>query len=215
MNADAGLSRDAVRTTLILAAAQAVIGSAGPICFSLGALAGDYLLGPDKSLATAPVTAFNVGVAVGAIPAAAIIRALGQRNGFMSGTVITGLGGALAALALFRSGFWLFAAGLLMIGIGSAFVQQFRFAAADNAPPAFKARAISWVLAGGVVTAILGPQIAIFTRETLAPVVFAGSFAAIIGVAIVGGIILSFLRVRDGSTHGGGVAGDAPARPLR
>lgn len=215
MNADAGLSRDAVRTTLILAAAQAVIGSAGPICFSLGALAGDYLLGPDKSLATAPVTAFNVGVAVGAIPAAVIIRALGQRNGFMSGTVITGLGGALAALALFRSGFWLFAAGLLMIGIGSAFVQQFRFAAADNAPPAFKARAISWVLAGGVVTAILGPQIAIFTRETLAPVMFAGSFAAIIGVAIVGGIILSFLRVRDGSAHGGGVAADAPARPLR
>jgi MFS family permease len=215
MSADAGLSRDAVRTTLILAAAQAVIGSAGPICFSLGALAGDYLLGPDKSLATAPVTAFNVGVAIGAIPAAAIIRALGQRNGFMSGTIVTGLGGAIAVLALFRSGFWLFAAGLLMIGVGSAFVQQFRFAAADNAPVAFKARAISWVLAGGIVTAVLGPQIAIFTREMLAPVMFAGSFVAIIGVAVVGAAILSFLRVHRETAHGGPVASDAPVRPLR
>ena len=91
-----------------------------------------------------------------------------------------------------------------MIGIGGAFVQQFRFAAADNAPPEFKARAISFVLAGGVFTAILGPQIVIFTRELFAPVMFAGSFAAIIVLAAVGAVILSFLRMpAQGDGQGG------------
>ncbi|RVD67819.1 MFS transporter, partial [Mesorhizobium sp. M4A.F.Ca.ET.029.04.2.1] len=83
----AGAGREARRTALLLAAAQAIIGSAAPIAISLGALAGQYLLGLDKSLATAPVTGFNIGVALGALPAAAIIRQLGQRGGFMTGTV--------------------------------------------------------------------------------------------------------------------------------
>ena len=161
----------------------------------MGGLAGHYLLGTDKSLATAPITGFNVGVALGALPAAAIIRRLGQRDGFMTGTIVTALGGLVATLALFHPSFWLFAFGLLVIGIGGAFVQQFRFAAADNAPPEFKARAISFVLAGGIVTAILGPQIVIFTRELFAPVMFAGSFASILVLAAVGAVILSFLRI--------------------
>lgn len=61
--------RDARRTALILAASQAIIGSAAPIAISMGALAGQYLLGADKSLATAPITGFNIGVALGALPA--------------------------------------------------------------------------------------------------------------------------------------------------
>ena len=187
--------REARRTALILAASQAIIGSAAPISISLGALAGVYLLDADKTLATAPVTGFNVGVALGAIPAAAIIRRLGQRVGFMSGTAVTALGGLVATLGLFQTSFWLFAVGLMIVGTGGAFVQQFRFAAADNAPAEFKARAISFVLAGGVFTAIIGPQTVIFTRELLAPVMFAGSFLAIIGLAAIGALILSFLRV--------------------
>ncbi|MGX7872441.1 MFS transporter [Mesorhizobium sp. ORM6] len=191
--AEAG--REGRRTALLLAAAQAIVGSAAPIAISLGALAGQYLLGPDKSLATAPVTGFNLGVALGALPAAAIIRRLGNRGGFMTGTVITALGGLISTLALYQTSFWLFAFGLAVIGAGGAFVQQFRFAAADNAPPEFKARAISFVLAGGIVTAILGPQIVIHTRELLAPVMFAGSFASILPLAAVGALVLSFLRV--------------------
>ncbi len=206
--------REARRTALILAASQAIIGSAAPIAISLGGLAGFYLLGDDKSLATAPVTGFNVGVALGAIPAATIIRTLGQRKGFMTGTLVTALGGLVATLALFQSSFWLFVAALLVIGVGGAFVQQFRFAAADNAPPAFKARAISFVLAGGVVTAVLGPQIVIFTRELLAPVRFAGAFASILALSAAGAALLSFLpaKRRADGPHG---RADAPARPLR
>ncbi|RUZ43172.1 MFS transporter, partial [Mesorhizobium sp. M7A.F.Ca.CA.004.05.2.1] len=110
--------REARRTALILAASQAIIGSAAPIAISVGALAGQYLLGPDKSLATAPVTGFNIGVALGALPAAAIIRSMGQRGGFMTGTIVTALGGLVATLALFQGSFWLFAFGLLTIGVG-------------------------------------------------------------------------------------------------
>ncbi|PBB67916.1 MFS transporter [Mesorhizobium sp. WSM4312] len=205
--------REARRTALILAASQAIIGSAAPIAISMGALAGQYLLGADKSLATAPITGFNIGVALGALPAAAIIRHLGQRGGFMTGTVVTALGGLIATLALFHGSFWLFAFALLVIGIGGAFVQQFRFAAADNAPPQFKARAISFVLAGGIVTAILGPQIVIFTRELFAPVMFAGSFASILPLAAVGAMILSFLRLPAKAASKVDVSG-GDARPL-
>ena len=206
-------AREARRTALILAASQAIIGSAAPIAISMGALAGQYLLGPDKSLATAPITGFNIGVALGALPAAAIIRGMGQRGGFMTGTIVTALGGLVATAALFHGSFWLFAFGLLVIGVGGAFVQQFRFAAADNAPPEFKARAISFVLAGGIVTAILGPQIVIFTRESFAPVMFAGSFAAILPLAAAGAIILSFLRL-PAKASGRVEIADSDARPL-
>ncbi|PTE12187.1 MFS transporter [Mesorhizobium helmanticense] len=209
----AGAGKEARRTAFILAASQAIIGSAAPIAISLGALAGHHLLDADKSLATAPVTGFNVGVALGSLPAAAIIRWLGQRNGFMTGTIVTALGGLIATLALFNPSFWLFAFGLLVIGVGGAFVQQFRFAAADNAPPEFKARAISFVLAGGIVTAILGPQIVIFTRESFAPVMFAGSFASILMLAAVGAVILSFLRIPARAVGKVEIA-DGDARPL-
>ncbi|MCA0012818.1 MFS transporter [Mesorhizobium sp. B292B1B] len=207
-------AREARRTALILAASQAIIGSAAPIAISMGALAGQYLLGPDKSLATAPITGFNLGVALGALPAAAIIRAMGQRGGFMTGTIVTALGGLVATLALFHGSFWLFAFGLTVIGVGGAFVQQFRFAAADNAPPQFKARAISFVLAGGIITAILGPQIVIFTRELFAPVMFAGSFASILVLAAVGAAILSLLRLPPRATAGGTEIAGSDARPL-
>ncbi|MGD9914368.1 MAG: MFS transporter [Rhizobiaceae bacterium] len=204
---------EARRTALIFAGAQAIVGSAAPIAISVGGLAGYYLLDADKSLATAPVTGFNVGVALGALPAAAIIRALGQRMGFMAGTIVTAAGGVVATLALIGGMFWPFALGLLVVGIGGAFVQQFRFAAADNAPPEFKARAISFVLAGGIVTAIVGPQIVIFTSDLITGAPFAGSFASILVLAAVGAALLSLLRVKDKSANAGATAGE-PARPL-
>lgn len=184
---------EARRIAIVLSGAQAVLGSAGPICFALGALAGHFMLDTDKSLATAPLTGYSVGLAVGALPAAAIIRRFGHRDGFLGGAGVSALGGLIATIALFQMSFWLFAFGLSVIGIGNAFVQQFRFAAADNAPPEFKARAISLVLAGGIVTAVLGPQAVIYTHDLLAPVPFAGSFVAIVVLAVLGGAILFFL----------------------
>ncbi len=187
--------RQSRKAALILAAGQAIVGSAAPISIAMGGLAGFYLLGADKSLATAPVTGFNLGTALGALPAALLMQAVGRRNGFLAGTGITALGGAIAALALFEHQFWLLIIGLLLVGNGNAFVQQYRFAATDGAPSRFRPKAISWVLSGGVVAAVLGPQTVIHTRELFAPVSFAGAFVAVIGLAALGAIVLSFLRL--------------------
>ncbi|MEM6464322.1 MAG: MFS transporter [Pseudomonadota bacterium] len=201
------------RNAVVLAAANAFIGACAPVTIALGAIVGDYLLYEDKSLATAPVTGFTVGVAIGALPAAWLMRLIGRRYGFMSGAVVTGIGGLIAATALFRLDFWLFVTGLAIIGIGGAFVQQFRFAAADNAPNSFKGQAISWVLVGGIFAAIIGPQTVIFTSDLFEPVLFAGAFASIAGLAAIGFVILSFLRVHENTVlleH----EEEEPARPL-
>ena len=201
------------RNAFILAAASAFLSACAPIAISLGGIVGDYLLDEDKSLATAPVTGFNIGVAIGALPAAWLMRLVGRRYGFMGGAVISGIGGLVAAAALFQSHFWLFAVGLAIIGVGGAFVQQFRFAATDNAPESFKAQAISWVLVGGIFAAIIGPQTVIFARDFFAPVQFAGAYAAVIGLSLIGLVILSFLRIHENTIlleH----ESEAPARPL-
>ena len=205
--------RTARHNAIVLFGAQAVVGAGQPIVLSMGGLAGAYLLGADKSLATAPITAFTLGTAFSAIPAAMLMRRVGRRNGFIAGAGVTALGGLIAALALFQNQFWLFALGLMIIGGGSAFLQQYRFAAADGAPSDFKPKAISWVMMGGILAAVIGPQLVIHTRDLFEPVMFAGSFASIIGLALVGGTILAFLRpteLKSGST--GEVK--QPARPL-
>ncbi|QKV18337.1 MFS transporter [Oricola thermophila] len=204
------------RTALTLAVAQSVVGAAAPISISLGGLAGQYLLvvnDADPSFATAPVTGFNVGVALGALPAALLMRMLGRRVGFMSGAMVTALGGAIAAIALFQLNFWLFATGLLVIGMGGSFVQQYRFAAADNAPPRFRPRAISWVLGGGVFAAVIGPQAVVWTRDLFDPVQYAGAFVALIGLGLLGVGILSTLNVGRDKVGENAVSGPPP-RPL-
>lgn len=208
--ADLGFAK---RTTLTIAASQAIVGAAAPVAISMGGLAGHYLLGADKTLSTLPVTGFNIGVALGALPAAMLMRAVGRRNGFVSGAMVTALGGAIAALGLFETSFWLFATGLLVIGLGGAFVQQYRFAAADASPKIFKPKAISWVLGGGVFAAIIGPQAVIHTKNLFAPVEFAGAFVAVIGLGLLGALILSTLKIAD---HVEPVAANAPpAAPER
>lgn len=185
---------EAKRTAGTFAVAQAFVGACAPVSISIGGLAGHHLLGLDKTLATLPVTGFNVGVALGALPAAMLMRAVGRRKGFSTGAIITSLGGALAAAALVLHNFWFFAAALAVIGIGGAFVQQYRFAAADASPKAFKPQAISWVLGGGVFAAIIGPQAVIWTKDLLAPISFAGAFLSVVVLALIGMGVLMTLR---------------------
>src|SRR6185436_16252682 len=124
--------REHRRNALILAIASAVSGAIPPVLFSLGGLAGMYLLGPDKSLATLPLSAFTVGVAIGAFPAAMLMRAVGRRLGFLAGAIIAvfaAIASGIAVLGASFSGFVLAAAGT---GVSAAFAQQYRFAAADG-----------------------------------------------------------------------------------
>ncbi|MEM0898384.1 MAG: MFS transporter [Pseudomonadota bacterium] len=203
----------AKRAVITIAGAQAIIGSAAPIAISLGGITGHYLLGPDKTLATSPVTGFTLGIALGAIPAAMLMKAFGRRNGFVAGAIVTAIGGGIACLSVLQGSFALFVAALALIGIGGGFVQQYRFAAADVSPVEFKPKAISWVLGGGVFAAILGPQTVIWTKDLFLPVQFAGAFAALIVLGIIGAGVLSFLRIPE-DTPENDASDRAPQRPL-
>ncbi|WP_312869528.1 MFS transporter [Jiella pacifica] len=206
--------RTARRNALVLAAAQAIVGSAAPVAISTGGLAGTWLLLEDKSLATLPVTGFNVGVALGALPAAALMRAIGRRLGFSSGALVVSIGGMLAAFALLAQSFWFFVASMLLVGCGNAFTQQYRFAATDGAPRDYQARAISVVLAGGMFAAVIGPQMVNFTTGLFRPAEFAGAFFGVSILGFVGVFVLSRLKVVDAAVAEPGEAPSAPARPL-
>ena len=200
------------RNVFLLSAVQALLGSAPPLTFALGGLATYQMLGDDKSLATAPLTGFNIGVALGAVGVAVASRYLGRQAGFMLGALMGAIGAAIAAVALFRADFWLFATGLMLIGVSGGFTQKIRFAAADVSPSFYKPRAISWILAAGIVSAILGPQLAIFAKDLLFPVTFAGAFVALIPLSLIAIAILSALKLPQ---TGARAAGDLPVRPLK
>ena len=211
-----GLERElsaARRNVFLLMFAQALLASSGPIVFSVGGLAGYNLLGADKSLATAPLTGFNVGVALGAVLVAIAARLLGRAHGFVVGALVGASGGLIAAIALFRGDFWLFALGFMLVGISSGFAQKIRFAAADASPSFYKPRAISWILAGGVISAILGPQVVILTKDLFEPVLFAGAFVALAPLCGLAIVLFFLLRLPDHKAAG--AASGAPVRPLR
>lgn len=185
---------EARRNAIVLAVASSIAGSVPPIAITLGGLAGLYLLGADKTLATLPISTFNLGVALGAIPAAMLMRAVGRRLGFMGGSLAGIAGGVIAGLAVIYGLFGGLVAGFLLVGVGAAFAQQFRFAAADSGDAAFRARAISWVMIGGVAAAIIGPQTVILTRDLFSPIPFAGAFFAMAVLATLSMIVVSLLR---------------------
>lgn len=204
---------EAKRAALLLATATAFGGSVGPIAIGTGGIVGLSLLPPDQvALATVPVTAFVVGSAIASIPAALSMQRLGRRIGFMMGTGFGALGSALAAAAIFAHAFWFFSFAMVFLGAAGAFGQQYRFAAADAAQPSFKAKAIAWVMAGGVVTGVLGPQISIHARPLVPDVPLAGPFLVLIAVFALTALILSRLRVPPPAPVR---LGDARGRPLR
>ncbi|MCX5480310.1 MFS transporter [Kaistia geumhonensis] len=202
----AALDAAVKRNAIVLTAATAFGGSMMPIAVAFGGLAGVYLLGPDKSLATVPVTALTLGSAVATIPAAILMARIGRRAGLVLGAVPGILGGVLTALAIVAGSFWLFAAASILIGASAAFGQQYRFAAVDAGTEMARSRALGLVMAGGILAAVIGPQAAILTRDLFSPIPFAGAYASIAVLAVVGALIVS--RVRDlvpprprGSSH--------------
>jgi MFS family permease len=184
------------RAALLLALAAAVGGSAGPIVIGTGGLVGMALLPADRmALSTIPVSAYVLGSAAASVPAALLMRRVGRRNGFITGTMLGIAGALVVTVAVALGAFWPFSVGMILVGGAGAFIQQYRFAAADAAEPAFKPRAISWVLAGGVVSGVVGPQLAIHAQPLLPGAPLAGPFLALIGLFILAAIILTQLRV--------------------
>lgn len=204
--------KDAKRAALLLSAASAVGGSVGPIAIGTGGLAGAALLAPeDRALATLPVTAFVVGSTIASIPAALLMRRIGRRAGFVLGAGIGSVGALAASAAIVAGSFLLFCVSMATMGLSAAFGQQYRFAAADASEPAFKPRAISWVLCGGIVTGVLGPQVSIHARPIFGDAPFAGPFLVLATLFVAAGLILSRLNVPPPAPI---VAGTGAGRPL-
>lgn len=165
------------RNARTLAAGQALGGAGSAIIISTGGLIG-HMLADDKALATLPVTCFILGTAFSTLPANLVMRHIGRRLGYMLGGLIGALAALVAASGIYLNSFWIFALGLLLSGGYWAFVQSYRFAAADTASDLFKAKAISWVMIGGVVAAVLGPQTVIWTKTLFEPFLFVGTYLA-------------------------------------
>jgi MFS family permease len=164
-------------------------------------------LAPTAWMATLPITGYVAGGALCAGLVARHQRAWGRRRAFQAGLVVAMLSSALCAYAAVSHPFWLLVAATLMAGYYNANAGLYRFAAIEVVAPAFKERAISWVLAGGILGAVAGPDLASLTRDAL-PVPFAGAYAALVVVALLTISFIGFPPLPKPSAA-------APARPLR
>src|SRR3979411_139138 len=172
-----------------LAAAQALTGANSAVIFAPGSIVG-ATLAPDISLATVPLSMYVVGLAAGTLPSGAISRAYGRRVAFISGAVGGVLTAVLGAFAILRGSFVLFCCATFLGGLYGAVSQSYRFAAADGASAAYRPKAVSWVMAGGVFAGVLDPQLVQWTMDIWPPYLFACSFAAQAVVAVVAMAVL-------------------------
>jgi MFS family permease len=197
------------RNVILLLCAEALYVCYLSIGFTLISLVGQSLAA-DKNLATLPFSLTIVASALTTIGASMLMARIGRRSGFMLGALLGIGGGALATFAIITGSFVLFCIGNFLMGMFKAFAQYYRFAAGEVTDRRNRASAISLVLAGGVLAAAAGPQIAAFSRDLFAPIAFAGSFAAITAIALLTFVLIGFLQVPPLLK----VANSAGGRPL-
>lgn len=150
-------------------------------------------IAPKPWMATLPITAYVAGGALFANLVARHQRAWGRKRAFQIGLCVAMVSCALCAYAAASHSFTLLVAATLLAGYYNANAGLYRFAATEVVAPRFKERAISWVLAGGIIGAVAGPSLASATRDVL-PVAFAGAYAALVGVALVALALISFIH---------------------
>ena len=197
------------RNVSVLVAAQALLGAQMPVHFIFGGLAGQSLA-PNACLATLPLSMIILGSATSARPLARFMQRHGRRSGFQLAVSAGAIGAAISALALWYGSFWLLMLGGLMTGIYMSAQGFYRFAVTDTAPPDFEARAISWVMAGGLAAAIIGPAIASSTSH-MGAIPFLGSYVAIIVINLFGLILFRFLDIPKPPPP---QQGEDPGRPI-
>ena len=177
---------------------------------AVGSLAG-YALASNKALATLPSTMAVIGTALSTIPASLLMKRVGRRVGFVVGAVCAMAGGLISVAAMARGQFWLLVAAALFLGVSVAFAQQYRFAAAETSLPEFRSRAISFVLAGGLAAAFIGPMLARATVQ-LFETTYLGSYLCVPLLGLLTAAWLAGLRMPPPSDAAALVAG--PARPI-
>lgn len=181
------------RNVIVLVAAQAILGAQMPMIFTIAGLAGSSLA-PNACWATLPISMTVIGSMLTATPISALMQRRGRRAGFVVGALGGALGAAIGAWGLMTSNFLLFCLGGLFTGIYMSAQGFYRFAAVDTASEAFRPKAISWVMAGGLLSAVVGPQLVKVTADEMA-VPFLGSYLAVILLNLLGSFLFLALDI--------------------
>ena len=181
------------RNVLVLVAAQAVLGAQLPMIFTIAGLAGSSLA-PNKCWATLPITMMVIGSMLTATPLSMLMQRFGRRAGFFFGAAGGAVGAAIGAYGLSTGSFVIFNIGALLSGIYMSANGFYRFAAVDTASEAFRPKAISWVMAGGLLSAVFGPQLVKLTADEMA-VPFLGSYLTVIILNLVGSFLFLLLDI--------------------
>ena len=184
----------AKKNVAVLAGCQGLLQTQTSVMVTVNALAG-YALATDKALATLPVTTYFIGSALATLPLSLIMKHTGRRAGFTGGAVCAILGSVLCAWAVYTRDFWLLCAGVMVLGIYTAAGRLYRFAATDIAPAEFKGKAISLVLAGGIVGGFLGPETTKLTRDLAADRPYAGTYLSLVLFALLTILLLRWLEI--------------------
>ena len=181
------------RNAIVLAVAQALAGGNNTVIVSTASIVG-AVLAPDKGLATLPITAMVIGMWLGTLPVGALARRFGRRFALQTGSAFGVLSGLISYSAVMNGQFWLLLVGTFCGGLYAAAHQSYRFAAADTASEAYRPKVVSWVLAGGVFAAVIGPQLVIFTKDLLSPHLFAASYLGQSACAVAAAVVLQFVQ---------------------
>lgn len=183
----------ATRNVTVLVMAQALLGAQMPMIFTIGGLAGQSLAS-NICFATLPISLIVLGSMLSATPLSAFMQRYGRRAGFFVGAMGGAAGGAVGAYGLYHASFPIFLLGSLLTGIYMSAQGFYRFAAADTASDDFRPKAISYVMAGGLASAIIGPQLVKLTADAYV-VPFVGTYIAVIGVNLLGALLFLFLDI--------------------
>jgi predicted MFS family arabinose efflux permease len=186
--------RLARRNAAVLAVAQALAGANNTVIASTGGILG-AMLAPDKGLATLPITVMVVGMWLGTLPVGALAKRIGRRQALQIGCAFGIVSGLISYVAVLQGSFWLFLAGCFCAGLYAAGHQSYRFAACDTASPEFLPKAVSWVLAGGVLAGVIGPQLVIFTKDASPPYLFAATYLSQAAIALIAAAVLMLVRI--------------------
>jgi predicted MFS family arabinose efflux permease len=186
--------RLARRNVFVLATAQALASGTSTIFVTTGGIVG-AMLAPDKGLATVPITAMVLGMWLGTLPVGFLAKTYGRRFALVTGAAVGTLAGLISSVAVLQGSFLLFLLGSFCAGLFGATHQSYRFAAADTASESFRPKAVSWVLTGGVLSAVIGPQLIIFTKDLWPPYLFAATFFGQALLALLAGLVLSLVKI--------------------
>ncbi|RUS64965.1 MFS transporter [Pseudorhodobacter sp. E13] len=181
------------RNVWVLVAAQAILGAQMPMIFTIAGLAGQTLAS-NACWATLSISIMVIGSMLSATPLSSIMQAYGRRVGFLIGTAAGALGAGIGAYGLYSGSFPVFLLGALFSGTYMSAQGFYRFAAADTASEDFRPKAISWVMAGGLLSAIIGPQLVKVTAQAFV-VPFMGTYLAVIGLNILGSFLFLGLNI--------------------